>query len=228
MSPAAARTFEVRHVQLGRALFAAIAAIMITFSADHSAAVGLAVFSGWAIATALVIGAGALLAYPRERRGGMVLLAALMLVAGMIGGLPPLRSTTLFFALVISWALLAGVTELVIGIVHRRRGGAGADDARDAILIGAVTIALGIGLLLVNPAYSLEYFIKDADATFVLTGITIAVGLFGGYAAIVAVFLGIAGFSPRRAGVPAASVADAPAPPVTPEADAPRPAGESA
>ena len=46
-----ARTFEVRHVQLGRALFAAVAAIMITFSADHSAEVGLAVFSGWAIAT---------------------------------------------------------------------------------------------------------------------------------------------------------------------------------
>jgi hypothetical protein len=66
------------------------------------------------------------------------------------------------------------------------------------VLAGALTIALGIGLLLVNPAYSLEYFISEAGRSFTLTGITIGVGLFGGYAAIIAVFLGIAGFSPRR------------------------------
>ena len=44
-----ARAFEVRHLQLARALFAAVAAAMITFSSDHSAQVGLAVFSGFAI-----------------------------------------------------------------------------------------------------------------------------------------------------------------------------------
>ena len=38
-SAAASRTFEVRHVQLARAAFAALAAIMITFSPDHSAVV---------------------------------------------------------------------------------------------------------------------------------------------------------------------------------------------
>ena len=42
---APARAFTVRHVQLLRALFAAAAAVMITFSPDHSAAVGLSVFS---------------------------------------------------------------------------------------------------------------------------------------------------------------------------------------
>lgn len=211
MPAAPARPFEVRHVQLARALFAAVAAIMITFSADHSAAVGLAVFSGWAIATALVIGAGAFLAYPRERRGGMLLLAVLTLLAGMIGGLPPLRSTTLFFALVIAWALVAGVVELVIGIRHRRD--TDPLDARDAILIGAFALALGLGLLLVNPAYSLEYFIAEAGPegrSFTLTGITIGVGLFGGYAAFVAVFLGIAAFSPRRAASESGPAADAP------------------
>jgi IMP dehydrogenase/GMP reductase len=78
------------------------------------------------------------------------------------------------------------------------REGASRDEARDRILIGAFTLALGVGLLLVNPAYSLDYFISDANQTFTLTGITIGVGLFGGYAAIIAVFLGIAGLSPRR------------------------------
>ncbi|MNL67086.1 hypothetical protein D3C87_1916440 [compost metagenome] len=50
-----------------------------------------------------------------------------------------------------------------------------------------------------QPAYALDYTIEEAHATFTLTGITIGVGLFGGYAAIVAVYLGIAGFSPRPA-----------------------------
>ena len=57
---------------------------------------------------------------------------------------------------------------------------------------------LGLALLLVPTQYALEYTIEDANATFTLTGIIIGVGIFGGYAAIVAVYLGIAGFSPRK------------------------------
>lgn len=207
VSHTAPRAFEVRHVQIARALFAALAAVMITFTADHSANVGLAVFSGFAIATGLVLLLSAWLVYPAGRRAPSVVLGVFMMIAGMIGGLPPLRTTTMFFVLVIAWAIATGVAELVAGIVQRRRGDA---DARDAILVGAVTLALAVGLLIVNPAYSLDYFIDEAGAWFTLTGITIAVGLFGGYAAIVAVFLGIAGFSPRReAGDSAASVTEA-------------------
>ena len=84
----ATRTFDVRHVQLGRALLAALAAVMVTFSPDHSASVGLAVFSGWAIATALVLLIGAWLAFPRERRSVPILLGVLTLLAGMATGIP--------------------------------------------------------------------------------------------------------------------------------------------
>jgi hypothetical protein len=76
-------------VQLARALFAAVAAIMITFSSDHSAAVGLAVFSGYAIATAIVFFAAAWLVYPAGGRGLPVLLGVEALVAGMVTGIPP-------------------------------------------------------------------------------------------------------------------------------------------
>ncbi|WP_415125079.1 acyl-CoA synthetase [Microbacterium sp.] len=193
----AVRVFTTRHVQLARAALAAVAAIMITFTPDHSATVGLSVFSGWATASALVLLLGAWLAYPRARRALPIVLGALMLVAGMVSGLPGIRSTTLFFWLLIAWALLSGAAELGWGVRDRRQG---RDDARDEILIGAFTIALGIALLVVNPAYRLDYFIADAGQSFTLTGIAIGVGLFGGYAAIVAVFLGIAGLSPRRAG----------------------------
>ena len=57
---------------------------------------------------------------------------------------------------------------------------------------------LGIALLVVPGQYVLDYYIPDADQTFTLTGIAIAVGVFGAYAAIVAVYLAIAGLSPRR------------------------------
>ncbi|MGB4779738.1 acyl-CoA synthetase [Microbacterium sp.] len=203
-APAAARTFDVRHVQVGRALLAAVAAIMVTFSSDHSAPVGLAIFSGWVVATALVLLVAAWLVYPKGRRATPILLGVLALVAGMVTGIPGIRSTTLFFVVVIAWALASGIAELVAGIRgirSRRTDGVAAGEDRDRVLIGALTVALGLGLLLVNPAYSLEYVLPDVDVASTLTGITIAVGLFGGYAAIIAVFLGIAGFSPRRPAV---------------------------
>lgn len=197
------RAFEARHLQLARAFFAAVAAVMITFSPDHSAAVGLSVFGGFAIATALVLLLSAWLVFPAGRRAPAVLLGVLTLVAGMVTGVAPARTTLMFFVVVIAWALATGIAELVSGIVARRR-----DDpnARDAILIGAITIVLGLATLIVNPAFQLDYFIAEYGQGYTLTGTTIAVGLFGGYCAIIAVFLGIAGFSPRHT-VPAERVA---------------------
>ena len=204
----AARTFEVRHVQLGRALFAGIAALMVTFSADHSAALGLAVFSGFAIASGLVLLLGAWLAYPAGRRALPVVLGLLSAVAGMIGGLPPLRTTTMFFALVISWALLSGLIEGVAGWRAMRRSpklSAARADARDGLTVGITSVLLGLGTLAVPAGYALNYYIEEAGQSFTLTGIAIAVGLFGAYGAIVAVYLGIAAFSPRREDADAAA-----------------------
>ncbi|GAA1642812.1 acyl-CoA synthetase [Microbacterium flavum] len=210
MTDAPPRTLEVRHLQLVRALFAAIAAIMITFSADHSAQLGLAVFSGFAIATSLAFLLSAWLVFPAGSRAVPVLLGIVTGVAGMVTGIPPLRSTVLFFSVVIAWAAISGIIELVGGLRARR---ARDPHARDGVLIGAVTIALALGLLVVNPGYDLHYVI-DGAGEFALTGIAIGVGVFGGYAAIVAVFLGIAGFSPRPAPVDseASTTEDAPSP----------------
>lgn len=234
MTTAESRTFDVRHVQLARAAFAALAALMITFSSDHSAAVGSAVFSGFAIATALVQLLAVWLVYPAGRRWPAAALGGVALVAGMASGLFPLRTVTGYFVIVIAWALISGVIELVAGWrglstrTTRREIVPGVADARpvaptgprsesrDAVVVGAVTILLGIALLCVQPAYALTYRLDDAGVTGTLTGIIIGVGLFGGYAAIVAVYLGIAGFSPR-----VAAPADADA--VTTDASAPAP-----
>lgn len=188
-------TFTVRGVQIARAAFAAIAAVMITFSPDHSAQVGLAVFSGFAIATGLTFVLGAWLAYP-GRRIAPALLGGVSLGAGMVGGMTALRSTMLFLILVISWAFITGIIELVWGLRERRSTRVARAESRDAITLGALSILLAIALLFVSPDYALQYVIDGFGAS-TLTGSTIAVGVFGGYAAIIAVFLGIAAFSPR-------------------------------
>ena len=213
---AAPARFAAHHVQLLRAAFAAIAAVMITFTPDHSAAVGLSVFSGFAIATGLVWALAAWLVHPAGARWMPITMAALNIVAGMTGGIITLRSTALFFAVVIAWAFATGLVEAVAGwrsLRHTRELGgvdATADDAtadggpdaaraaRDGLTVGVFGVLLGIGLLLVPGGYVLDYYIPDAGQTFTLTGIAIAVGVFGAYAAIVAVYLAIAGFSPRR------------------------------
>lgn len=213
MSTAASPRFTVQHVQLMRALFAAIAAVMITFSPDHSAEVGLSVFSGFGIATGLVWLLSAWLVFPAGRRVAPILLGVLSLVAGMLAGVIPLRSVFLYFAVVIGWALLTGIIELAYGwraLAQLRRlqttepgrfeaPAVARPNARDAVVIGILTLVLVVALLLTRADYVLEYFIPEAGQSFLLTGITIGVGVFGGYAAILAVYLGIAGFSPRHA-----------------------------
>ncbi|KAA9134454.1 acyl-CoA synthetase [Microbacterium caowuchunii] len=197
----AARAFLPRHVQMLRALFAIVAGVMITFSPDHSASVGLSVFSGYAIATALVMLIGAWLVFDRGSRALPITLGVLALLAGMASGIPGFRTTEVFFGVVIVWALLSGLVEGIAGIRAMRRtprGSAEHSDARDSLTVGIVAVVLGLALLFVPTRYALSYYIDEAQQSFTLTGITIGVGLFGAYAAIVGIYLAIAAFSPRR------------------------------
>lgn len=205
---APARAFTVRHIQLLRALIAAAAALMITFSSDHSAPVGLAVFSGFVFVTSLVQILAAWLVLPAGSRWSSILQAAFGLIAGMATGVPMWRTDDLFFVVVVTWALLTGGIELLAGIRARR---AADPFARDAITVGAFGIVLAAALLLIPAGFLQEYTIDEAG-TFVLSGIILGVGLLGGYAAVVAVFLGIAGLTPRRADTVAGPASDADAP----------------
>ncbi len=119
---APARAFTMRHVQLLRALFAAVAALMITFSSDHSAAVGLAVFSGFALVTALVHILAAWLVLPAGSRWAAILLAVVSVIAGMASGVPAWRTDDMFFIVLITWGVLSGGLELLAGIRARRAG----------------------------------------------------------------------------------------------------------
>jgi len=203
---APARAFTPRHVQLLRALFAAAAAVMITFSPDHSAAVGLSVFSGFVLTSSLVMLLAVWLVFPVGQRWSWVVLALLGFAAGMTAGVPAWRTEDLFFVVVIAWALTTGVVELIVGLRARR---AGETTARDSITVGAFGILLAVLLLTIPAGFVQPYAIQGAGE-FELTGIILGVGMFGGYAAVVAVFLGIAGLTPKR--VEPAAAASAPAP----------------
>lgn len=208
---APAHALTMRHIQLLRALIAAAAALMITFSSDHSAPIGLAVFSGFVFVTALAHILAAWLVQPAGARWPFVLLAAFGLMAGMATGVPMWRTDDLFFVVVTAWAVLTGGMELLAGLRARRS----ADPlARDAITVGAFGILLAVLLMLIPAGFLQEYSISGAG-DFVLSGIILGVGMFGGYAAVVAVFLAIAGLTPRRADAALTADTDSAAPETT-------------
>ena len=191
------RAFSARHVQLLRALFAAVAALMITFSADHSAGVGLSVFSGFALVTALVLVLGAWLAVPAGKRMPLILLAVVDGIAGMVAGVPVWRTDDVFFVTVVTWALLSGALEILFAVRARRAADADVT-ARDGFISGGLGVLLGIALLLIPAGFAVDYTVEGAGS-YTLTGIILGVGMLGGYACLLAVHLGIAGFSPRPA-----------------------------
>jgi uncharacterized membrane protein HdeD (DUF308 family) len=199
----ASPALSARTIQFARAGLAAIAGLMITFSTDHSAQVGLAVFGGFGIASALVLIVGACFSAPPGGRWPFALLGANYLIAGMVASLSTLRSTMTFFALITTWAIVTGLVELIAGLVARKRG---QDGSRDFITLAVFALLLGVALLLIPATFSLDYTV-DSDS-FTLTGIILGVGAFGAWAWINAVYLAIAGFTPGRVPVLTEALAD--------------------
>ncbi|SMH27758.1 hypothetical protein SAMN06295885_0037 [Rathayibacter oskolensis] len=157
---------------LARAVIAAVAGCVVTFSPDHSPAFGLAVFAGFALATgavSLTLGLGAITGpgrTPALASAGVTLLAGVGALVAL-----PVAALTLFVALVAGWALVSGSFEFSSG--RRRQGLA----ARDAVVVGIGTVLLGAAFALLPPHP------------------VVSVGLLGAYAVMVGVYLAIAAFS---------------------------------
>jgi uncharacterized membrane protein HdeD (DUF308 family) len=164
-------------VPVVRGLLALVPAVVITFSQDHSAALGLLTFGAWAVVSGLVVGALSLrFITDRGIRSLFAVNAVVTVVAGLLaltvpGGLPFL----LF--LVSVWAAVTGFVELYAGLRGRGRTSA----ARDWIAAGAFTAILAVLFLLLPP---------DAVTT---------VGFIGAYLVILGVYLVIGGFSSKWA-----------------------------
>ncbi len=159
-----------------RALPAVAAGLTITFTADHSSAVGLVMLAVFGLGSATVLLVTALRLPRADALAGLhrplALLAATVGALAVIVLVAEVISLPVLLLLVGGYAVLAGAFELVWGIRHRGRSGF----ARDAIVIGTGTLALALVLAFVGDPVS-------------------AVGFFGAYAVILGVYLVIAGLS---------------------------------
>lgn len=186
-----------------RAVPAIVLAVVVTFSADHSAPLGLVTFGVFGAAAGAVLTVFALRSAAGPVRTLQFLQGVLTLVAGVGalavagGGLPYL------VFLVSGWAVLTGFIELYIGIRTRRSSSI----ARDSIFAGALTVLLAVVLLVIPPDFSQPYTGPD-EVERELTASIIVVGLLGAYWAILGVFLVIAGLSQKWADAPATATAE--------------------
>lgn len=188
---------------LVRAVPAIVLAIVITFSADHSAGLGLLTFGIFGVLSGLAIGVFALRGAAGAERTVQLIQATLSVLAGVAalavtaGGLP-------YLVLVVSaWAVTTGFLEGYLGL--RSRGEPG---ARDRMFVGALTIVLAIAVLVVPPDY-IQPFAFD-EATGEVTASVIIVGLLGAYWAVLGIFLVIAGIPVKAAAAPISVESSAP------------------
>ena len=177
---------------LVRAVPAIVLAIVITFSADHSASLGLFTFGIFGVLSGLAIGIFALRGPASAERTVQLIQAALGVLAGIAaltvtaGGLP-------YLVLVVSaWAVTTGFLESYLGL--RSRGEPG---ARDRMFLGGLTVVLAIAVLVVPPDY-IQPFAFD-EVTGEVTASVIIVGLLGAYWAVLGIFLVIAGIPVKDA-----------------------------
>lgn len=168
-------------VPVVRGTLALVPAAVITFSQDHSPALGLTVFGAWAIAAGVVVGALSVrLVADRTARWVAVANGVITAAAGLIA--LALRDTAsngvgAFTFTVAVWAAVTGILELIVGLRLRGRTPA----ARDWIAAGALTALLALVFVLLP-----------------LDPVT-AVGLLGAYLVVLGVLLLIGGFSQKWA-----------------------------
>ncbi|CAN5245052.1 hypothetical protein BH11ACT2_BH11ACT2_15880 [soil metagenome] len=175
-----------------RALVAGVVALVITFSADHSALLGFRVFGGFAIAGGIVACVSSWIALERGvARSFLLAQGVVSVVLGIVAVVTSGASVPYFLFLLGAWAVFTGVLELYVGIRSRRLR---VVQARDWVFAGALTLLLALGVLLVPASYSQHFTGPDGVARD-LTASVVVVGLFGAYTAILAVYLVIAGLS---------------------------------
>lgn len=178
---------------LTRAVPAVALALAVTFSADHSASLGLVTFGIFAAVTGLAMIVVALFG----PRGGT---RTLSIVQGSVGVLAAIAALTVIggglaylVLLVSAWAVITGSLEVYVG-VRARTSTPGT--ARDSVFVGVATVLLAIAVQLVPPSLSQTFTVDGTEHE--LTASIVVVGLLGAYWAIIGVYLAIAAASPRR------------------------------
>ena len=178
---------------IARAIPAAGLALAITFSADHSSEFGLVAFGSFTIATGIVI---AVLALVRLAPGGarpyLIAQGAISAALGILALVIRAGGVASLLLVVTAWAALTGALELYSGFRTRRRHVASVD----WLTVGGITAVAAIVFVLMPPDFA-QNFTGPDGVPRVLDSAVVVVGLLGAYAAIIAVYLVIAGFSAK-------------------------------
>lgn len=175
---------------MARAIPALVLAVVVTFSADHSAPLGLLTFGLFGAASGAVITVFALRAESGTVRTVQLVQGVITVIAGIVslvminGGLP------FFLFLLSTFAAVTGFLELYLGL----RGRGKDRSARDWIFVGALTALLAVVVMLVPPGFT-QSFTGPDDIERQLTASVIVVGVLGAYFAILGIYLMIAGLS---------------------------------
>ena len=181
---------------LARALPAAIVGVVITFSADHSVRVGALSLGVFAVVTAGLLIPTALTELSGRPRL-LILGQGIVLAVGAILGFIGLGGSVAYLLYVTSAVfVVSGALELAAGLVSR-----GLSVARDWIFVGGLSVLFGLAVLLI-PVDLVDVISVPDQVVAPLTAPTVVVGGLGAYAAIVAVYLIIAGLSLRWAAQP--------------------------
>jgi len=180
-------------VAIVRAIPAAVLGLVITFVSNHSVGFGLISFGLFAVVSGLIL---AVMSWRRLTGSGarsfFVAQGVVTVVAGVLALVFHGGSISVYFLIVTAFALITGFFELYSGLRTRRRFVA----SNDWLVSGVITVAAGAALLLVPPG--LHQSVRTAEGTTgVLDASIVAVGILGAYAAILAVYLLIAGFSAK-------------------------------
>ena len=188
------------YVPLARAVPALALAVVVTFTADHSAPLGLLTFGIFAVVTGAVLTASAL----RLGAKGVVRTVTfaqgiLTVVAGIVSLAIPTAGLPFFVFLLTAFAAITGFLELYLGLRSRGRS----SSSRDWVFVGALTALLALVVLLVPPGFT-QSFTGPDEIERQLTASIIVVGALGAYWAILGVYLVIAGLSLKWATEPAA------------------------
>ncbi len=179
-------------VPVARAVVALAIGFAITFAPDHSPALGLVMFGGFALLSGLVlVTVGLSRLEAGTVRSIFTVQGVATVVAGVLGlvlaAMQPTLSALLFLTIV--WAAVTGFLELYSGVRARGSTTLPASVGRDWLTVGTFTAVLAVAFLLMTP------------------NAVVSVGVFGAYAVIIGVFLAIAGLSLKwsigaRAGLP--------------------------
>jgi uncharacterized membrane protein HdeD (DUF308 family) len=177
-------------ISLVRAALALVIGLFIAFDPDHSPTVGFTAIGIFALLSGVAIAVAAARVAPSPF--ARLLLGAEAFVfdaGGLIAILLRDRSTTVLLILGTVIFALAGILELVNGLVSRPHSA-----RREWIFVGAITSLLALVFLL-TPDHFVQHFTGPDGVARSLTASVVVVGVFGAYAVIAGVYLAIAGLS---------------------------------